>query len=216
MCIAYVAMADDEPRAPNATLSFNIREQPLVTALQAYSAASGVQVLYESELALGRRAAAVDGEFTREAALKALLGDSDLVVRYTRQDAITLVDPSAARFDAPPPSALGAPDMALDTLHVRTPTRTADRNALAEFVTVLQQDIQDALKKSPRTGSGSYRIGVDLWVDPSRTIRRTDIFRPTGDPERDVAVAAALQGLVIRQAAPADTPQPVRVMVSVR
>jgi hypothetical protein len=210
-------VADEVDRFGSATLNFNIPEQPLASALQAYTAISGVAVLYASGMETDRRSASVDGEYTREAALKTLLGNSGLVPRYARADAIALVDPSAPSVEDPPRSPLGKADMALDMLHVPGATNSApDRVALADYIEAIQKDLQGALKKSGTTRDGNYRVGLDLWVDPARTIRRTEVFRSTGSPERDAAVANVLQGVVLRQPAPARTPQPVRVMIVVR
>lgn len=213
--LVFAALASDASRPDSATLRFQIPEQSLVTALQAYSSVSGVAVLYESGVVSGQRSVVVDGEYTRAGALKVLLGKTDLVARYARADAITLADPMAASPDTPPEMLFGSVDMVLDTLHVSSAASGPDRNALADYIGTIQKDIQRALK-TKSTRSTSYRVGLDLWVDPSRTVRRTEVFRSTGDLERDVAISAALQGLVFRQPAPARTPQPVRVMIDVR
>ena len=214
-CLVQVA-ADEADRFGSATVEFHIPEQPLASALQAFSAASGVAVLYASGAESGLRSAPLDGEYSREAALKILLGDSGLVARYARSDAIALVDPAAPNPYAPPDEALLGADMSLDTLHVAGATQGPDRNELSDYIGAIQQDLQKALKTNGATRDGSYRVGVDLWVDPSRTVRRTEVFRSTGNPGRDTAVASVLQGVVIRRPAPAHTPQPVRVMIVVR
>lgn len=215
--LAAVALADPDTQALSPTLAFDIPEQPLVTALQAYSAVSGVAVLYESGLEGSQHSVAVAGEFTREAALRALLGNTDLLLRYSRADAVTLSDPSIAAPDEPPGVLPAAADLALDTLHVAgASNRAPDRTALANYVIAIQRDIQDALRNSPAArGGGGYRVGVDLWVDASRAVERTQVFRSTGDPDRDIAIVSALQGLTFRQSPPDDTPQPVRVMIVV-
>lgn len=211
------AAASDDSAADSAPkLTFHIPEQPLVMALQVYSAISGVHVLYESGVELGLHSAAVDGEFTREAALQALLSDSNLVVRYARSDSAALVNPAAVAVDEPPSSIAGVTEMVLDTLHVTTSQAGPDRNALTDYIGAIQQDLQQALRKDGKAKSGSYRVGVDLWVDQSRVIRKTEVFRSTGDRGRDMAIAEALQGVVIRQDAPERTPQPVRVVIVVR
>lgn len=212
-------VAEEADRFGSATLNFSIPEQPLASALQAYSATSGVAVLYASGMETDLRSAALNGEFTREEALRKLLGASGLVPRYARSDAIALINPSAPVLnpEQPPASPLDKPDMALDMLHVPGATNTApDRGALTEYIEAIQKDLQVALKKSGSTRDGNYRVGVDLWVDPAKTIRRTEVFRSTGNPDRDAAVATVLQGMVLRQPAPARTPQPVRVMIVVR
>jgi hypothetical protein len=216
VCGFLQVAADERDRFGTATVEFHIPEQPLSSALQAFSAASGVAVLYASGAESGLRSAPLDGEYSREAALKILLGNSGLVARYARADAIALVDPTAPNPDAPPDSALPNTDMSLDTLHVAGAARGPDREELSDYIGAIQQDLQKALKTNGTTRDGSYRVGVDLWVDSSRTVRRTEVFRSTGNPGRDTAVASVLQGVVIRRPAPANTPQPVRVMIVVR
>jgi hypothetical protein len=107
-------------------------------------------------------------------------------------------------------------DLSLETLQVRSSAESADDNALAEYANILQSNIQAALRKNEKTRSGQYRFGVKLWIDSSRIIQRIQLFQSTGDRERDASVAEVLQGLVISRAAPANTPLPVRVVVTVR
>jgi hypothetical protein len=197
-------------------LNFNIPEQPLAAALQAYSAVSGVAVLYSSGLEAGRRSAEVKGVFTREAALRNLLGGSDLVVKYARADAVSLLDPATDHPDEPSATALPRADLALNTLHVTKKMSSGpDPAALTTYIVAIQRDIQEALQRSSLASSGNYRVGLQLWVDELRTVRRMEVVRSTGDTRRDGVIASSLQGLVLRQDAPARTPQPVSVMIVV-
>jgi hypothetical protein len=201
--------------------TFHIPGQPLDSALQAYSQASGVQVLYESELAAGRRSAPVDGELTPEAALRALLVGTDLLVQYTSANAITLSCWSddrdgIAESDRPPAHPLANIDLTLDTLQVAVSADAADAARLRAFGEAVQSDIQGALKKNATTRSGNYRVAVKLWIDASQTIQRTELLQSTGDRQRDIAVSGALHGLVVSRAAPPNMPQPVRVVIVVK
>src|ERR1700737_4775934 len=54
-------------------MEFHIPAQPLASALQAYGQRTGIQVLYESNSAVGRSSAAVNGNFKPDAALDLLL-----------------------------------------------------------------------------------------------------------------------------------------------
>lgn len=212
----YTAEAEDRQVAKAGELiAFDIPRQSLAGALQAYGQATGIQVLYESNSALGRTSAAVEGRFTADAALSLLLNETELKVRYIRPDAITLALPAAEGVSyAPPVNSPAASSLSLGTLRVR---RSNDDAALQQdFSQKLQMDIQNALRKNPRTRDGSYRAVLDLWIDPARMIERTELLRSTGDRERDAAVAATLRGVTVSRPTPANTPQPVRIVIVVR
>jgi TonB C terminal len=211
----YTAEAEDRQVARAGELiAFDIPRQSLAGALQAYGQATGIQVLYESNSAVGRASAAVEGKFTADAALHLLLKETELKVRYIRPDAITLALPSAEGVNyALPATPLASSSLSLGTLRVRG-TRD-DTAGLQDFSQRLQMDIQNALRKNPRTRDGSYRAVLDLWIDPARMIERTELLRSTGDRDRDVAVAAALRGVTVSRP-PANTPQPVRVVIVVK
>jgi hypothetical protein len=225
LTLAYAALAmagicvvgAEERRAVDAVapMTFHIPVQPLANALQAFGQRTGIQVLYESNSAAGRWSGAVDGDFTPDAALNLLLTGTDLRARYSRPDAITLALPFADA-DAPPAAPLVTADLSLGTLRVRGSNNGDDTARLHEYSESVQADIQKALQKNAKTRAGNYRAVLDLWIDPSRAIQRTELFRSTGDQERDVAVAAALHGLAISRPAPANTPQPVRVVIVVQ
>jgi hypothetical protein len=214
--IAAMARADDnQPVKAGVAIEFHIPAQPLASALQAFGQQTGVQVLYESNSALGLESAAVEGRLPPDAALAQLLKGTDLRVRYVRPDVITLALPSFEK-EAPPASPLATADLSLGTLRVRNAGEGDDQARMRDYNEVVQNDIQSALRRNARTRSGSYRAVLDLWVDPSRTIRRTELSQSTGDSARDTAVMDALQGIVISRPAPANTPQPVRIVIVVR
>lgn len=212
--IATIAARDDV--AQFAPMRFSIPVQPLTGALQAYSRATGVQLLYESGATGDRMSPPVDGEFTRDAALRMLIADTDLTIRYTRANSITLVQASSDP-DAPPDAVFGAQaDLALDTLLVRRPRPGSDPSQLRAYSGVIQSDIQHALRKDAKTRNGAYSAGIKLWIDNPRTVRKTELFRSSGDQERDETIARVLDGMQVSQAPPANTPQPVMVMITVR
>jgi TonB family protein len=208
------AVAAADPR-----ISFAIPAQPLVTALEAYSAASGLQVLYDSRLAAGRRSRAVDGMLTPDVALHALLAGTDLIVRYTASHDVIIAAPSAARAaDAATPMR-DAPVLALDTLHVRAPTDAAAAPARASYRAyggVIQTAVQGALYRKAETRSGGYKVGMNLWVDASGAVRRAELLGSTGDAKRDAAVLDAVGEIATRRPPPDDLPQPISVQVEVR
>jgi hypothetical protein len=213
----YAASAGEAtpPAASRTPVAFHIPAQPLAAALQTYGEAAGVQVLYESNSAVGRTSAAVDGTFTPEQALTVLLNGTELKVQYIRPDTITLALRSAAP-DALSGGRPSAAELSLGTLRVRATGEADDSRQLHDYSDGLQADIQKVLQKNAATRGGNYRATLDLWIDQLRTVQRIDLVRSTGSESRDIAVAAALRGITISRPTPAGTPQPVRVVIVVR
>lgn len=196
---------------------FQIPAQPLIEALQAYSQQSGVQVMFETASAAGYKSVAVQGEFMPAAALRLLLSDTALRIRYSRTTAITLAPASAPDPDAPPAMPLASADFTLDTLHVSGPGDNTNRNELGEFIGTVQADIQNALKRFGRNRSGDFRIGVRLWIVPSsRTVEKAELDGSTGDFNRDSRIAEVLRGLTLSQRAPASARSPIHFMVTIQ
>ncbi|MBR0869797.1 energy transducer TonB [Bradyrhizobium tropiciagri] len=212
--ICAAAAQQREVAAASPPVEFHIPAQPLASALQAYGQQAGIQVLYESGSASGRKSMPVDGKLLPEDALHALLAGTDLRVQYIRRDAITLAL-RTSQPDHPPASPLASADLSLGTLQVRATSDGDDGSALHDYSESLQTDIQKALQKHAGTRGGSYRLILDLWIDSSRTILRTQLLRSTGDQDRDAAVATALRGLTVSRATPANAPQPVRIAIRV-
>jgi hypothetical protein len=196
-------------------MPFHIPAQPLASALQAYGQKAGVQILYESNSAAGRTSVAVEGDFTREDALKRLLAGTRLEIQYTGPHALILALPSAGS-DQPPPSPFATPDLLLGELHVRANNDSDDADQFHDYADSIKNDVQRALHNNARTRGGDYRATLDLWIDPSRMVKRTALLGSTGDQDRDAAVAAALRGLAISRPTPANLPQPVRVVIMVK
>jgi Secretin and TonB N terminus short domain len=217
LAIAAVCTAAAQERravASSRPMAVHIPAQSLVNALQAYGEQTGVQVLYESRSAAGQRSAAVEGTFTPEEALNLLLKGTELKVRYTRPDAITLELPHSEK-ELPPESPFTKPDLSLGTLRVRA-SSDDENDGLRDYSESVETDVQKALKKNAKTSTGSYRVVLDLWIASSRTIERAKLHQSTGDPDRDAAVAAAVRGVMISRPAPVNMPQPVRVAIVVR
>lgn len=76
--------------AEQAALPFDIPAQALSTALTRFSAVTGLQVLYEGDLAEGVKSAELKGEYTAEQALQKLLQGSGLHYRFSNSRTVTL------------------------------------------------------------------------------------------------------------------------------
>jgi hypothetical protein len=207
---------EDKVASVGRPIAFYIPAQSLAGALQAYGQTTGIQVLYESNSAIGRMSTGVEGTYAADVALNLLLTGTELKVRYIRPDAITLALPNEERVGyAPAAAPLAASDLSLGRLRVRRTADGDDAARLQDYSQRVQMDIQNALRKNARTRDGNYRAVLDIWIDPARMIERTELFRSTGDRERDAAVTTTLRGLTISRPAPANTPQPVRVGIAV-
>jgi hypothetical protein len=209
-----VAYGEEGKTTAAGILTFHIPSQRLIDALQIYSEQAGVQVMFETASAAGYSSTPVEGEFTPDAALRTLLADTDLRIRYSRSSAVTLAPASAQDPDLPPDRPLASTDLALDTLRVTGTGDSIDRNRLGEYVGAVQSDIQKVLKKR-LNGRADYRFGVKLWVTPSRTVERAELDGSTGDHTRDSTILDTLRGLTLSQQAPPNTPRPIRFMISV-
>ncbi|MTD92732.1 energy transducer TonB [Hyphomicrobium sp. xq] len=204
------------PPVDTTVVNFRIPSQPLASALEGYARACGIEVLYESSVVEGKLSLPLEGEYTPEMALQMLLSGTELRVRYARKNAITLsAHVPEDEANLPPATALEEADLSLDTLKV-SGGDTADAFRLREFGTVIQLEIERALRQNEKTRSGNYRVNVSLWVDASRKIRRVTLAQSTGDVERDASIPIALEGLTLTRAPPANAPQPVQLVISVR
>jgi iron complex outermembrane receptor protein len=81
--------------ADSQTVPFNIPAQPLDGALTRFSTATGLQVLYEGDIAGNVQAPALNGNYTPEAALRQLTRNTGLSYRYSDARTVTLVKNTA-------------------------------------------------------------------------------------------------------------------------
>jgi len=152
---------------------FDIPAQPLTTALEAFSAASGYQVLMSSHGAPTRHSEAVQGIFPPKAVLEILIAGTGLIVRFTGEKAVVLLpDPRV-------PSTRGA---------TRSPP-----GAEEGYDAALQDAVLGTLCRSAVTRPGSYRAALDLWVAASGQIERAELLSSTGNRDRDSSIVAALR-----------------------
>jgi len=216
ICVGMSIAFGEEKTSSIGLVSFHIPAQPLIDALHVYSKQTGVQLMFETASAAGYRSEPVEGEFTAEVALRTLLADTELRIRYSRSNAVTLAPASAPNPDEPPGQPLLSADMALETLHVSGTADAVDHGRLGEYLGVVQSDIQKALKRVSRNGRGDYRVAVKLWVtSSSRNVERAELDGSTGDRDRDSTIADALRSMTLSQQSPPNTPRPIRFMISI-
>lgn len=181
--------------ASEAPVYFDIPTQPLTTALEAFGAASGYQVLMSSHGALARHSEKIQGAFPPKAALERLIAATGLIARFTGEKAVVL---------------LPNPDLAQARRAPRPPSG-AEQN----YVAALQDAVLGALCQSAITRPGSYRAALDLWIDAGGRLERAELLSSTGNKERDSRIVAALRTVsLISPTHPLD--QPVTVLLTMR
>ncbi|MEI9992996.1 MAG: hypothetical protein WDM91_00265 [Rhizomicrobium sp.] len=188
---------------------FAIRAQPLDTALDAFGAATGIQIFYGSTLTAKRTSPGVRGVFTPSRALQILLAGTNLAPMTTGPDAITLVfSPQASMFAAAPLA--NAPVLSLEALHVDAPPRDNFRL----YATTVQYAILGVLQREDALKTRSYRADINVWLSPSGRVQHLDVQVSDGDSGVDTALLQLVRRVVVGRAPPFDLPQPVHVRIS--
>jgi len=172
-------------------IAFEIPAQPLDAALDAFSAASSIQVFYENSLTEGRRSTEVKGKFAPQTALRLLLFKSGLTARMIAPSTISIAKPQAAE----------TPDAA---------ERQAKRSYLPAYG-LMQAGIMKALCGHAATRPDDYRIVLQYLLSASGRVEHLKLIRSSGDGNRDVAIIGALQDIVLLP--PGEMPQPVTIAI---
>lgn len=180
---------------PAKPIVFDLPAQPLASALESYSIASGWQVIYNASLAIGRRSNDVKGDFTPDAALRRLLAGTGLIPRFKAADGVLLV---------PDPAATLAPDEIADNIDP----------SLRDYYGRIQTGLKRAFCASPQIRAGSYRISFGFWIGSSGTVTRMALLGSTGRADIDESFDRAVRSLSVGAAPPAGFTQPVVLLVT--
>lgn len=187
---ALVADRDAAAHPSSARISFDMEIQPLDSALEAFGAATGQSVIYNSELTEGRMSRPVKGIHTPRAALELLIEGTGLKVRYTAEDALVLVRGSA-----------------------ETGNGNAPAGEQQRYRGLVQAKIGEAFCADERLAAGDRRIAFRLWIDASGSVERTELLDSTGDARFDAAVVDSLRRISIGRSLPAGMAQPFTLLV---
>jgi hypothetical protein len=198
-CVAEIFQADVSQDVSDAAMadertSFDIPAQALMTALRAYSEQTGVAVLFDDSLVRNRRSLGVTGTYSAPDALQRLLDGTGLAAHYASTKAFTLMPdqaPAAAANDS---------------------NDGADTVASEHFAGRLQASLVRSLCSSERTHPGRYRLAMQLWLDATGAVTRTQLLSSTGNAARDTQIETLAAGLVVGEM-PADMPQPITILL---
>ncbi len=178
--LAGAAFAQSNDVAP---IDFDIPTQSLVSALDAYSAKTGIIAVYDGRLAGGRLSGSVRGRFTPSAALGLLLAATGLTAQYTSKDALVLLPASKEEAAiVTTPSSIGRTALA----RMRT-TEEQQYSGLVQFA------IARILCTENDTRPGDYRLAMNFRIGPSGEITGVKLLGSTGDQQRDAAILRALE-----------------------
>ncbi len=175
--LAPPAVADDVAMA---TAEFVIATQNLDSALKAYADQSSLQVVYSSELVEGRSTPGVEGRFTAEQAMAALLESTGLEYRFNGRDTMAVGDYAAEAVEAEATEAQPEPE----------PQQVEEAEEAADDAEEAADDEPDAGEEAfadaiTVTGSNIPRIEQESAL-PLSTIDAEDVYL------REPATAAEL------------------------
>jgi hypothetical protein len=182
-------------------IRFDIPQQSLASALESYSATTGVVGLYRAQLAVGRMSKPVAGHYAPEMALALMLNESGLKAQYASADAFTLV-----------PARDGAQASRSVASVARAGIAQQD-DVQRDYSALLQERISAALCASGATRPGDYRIALSFRVGSTGEIEQFNLLGSSGDRNRDDAIANALRTLAIGRQAPPHMSQPFTMVV---
>ncbi len=189
-----MAVEGDGSVVPNGPMTFDLPVQPLVSALESYSVASGWQVIYDADLATGRRSARVKGTFAPDIALRMLLAGTGLTAQYMAADGVMLVpDPTATAVRQQMPG---------DAISL-----------FRGYYGQIQMGLKRAFCADRQIRSGSYRIALGFWIGSSGAVTRAMALGSTGKADIDEAFNRAVHTLSVGDPPPAGFSQPIVILV---
>lgn len=191
--------------------TYNIQAGSLPTALDDFSAASGVQVLYDGTLASGRVSSPVRGQMNADTALGELLQGTGLAAVFTRDgNVIIVLSPDAVKVLYTPPPATSARE--LGAIHVDVPKIALTGGV---YATLVQYELQRVLRSKPDLLVGRYQAQVRIWVDASGVVQRSQLVASNANTRCQEGLIELLKHMSVGQPPPPDLPQPVSIHVAV-
>lgn len=186
--VIVVAWFGAHASAQEAAITFDIAAQPLASALEQYSALTGKDLLYNSNLASGRMSKGVRGAMSADAALAVLLHDTGLAAFRHASGSILL---------SPTPVAL----------------ETSVSPVVASYYGRIQAGLRAALCRESLARPGRYRIAMRLSIDGGGHLTRYEQFGSGGSAEVDEAIQRAVSQLGFGAAPPEGLRQPIVIVI---
>jgi TonB family protein len=95
-------------------------------------------------------------------------------------------------------------------------TRSGPGDMERWYAGVIVGDLEKALQRDERTRRRSYRVVIQVWLDGSGGVTRTQLVSSSGDAEQDRAILAVVDEHVFREPLPAGARQPIQIRLGGR
>ncbi|MGF6347156.1 STN domain-containing protein [Variovorax sp. W2I14] len=191
-------------QAPTERIDFDIPVQRLGDAIDAYSAATRMDVLIDGRHAQ-RLSNAVKGQLSPWEAMELMLAGTGLQARLANATSV-VIQPLRLAGEAAQPAAAEAAGMEEsgfnggEVLH-------------QSYAAQVQQALRGTLCGSAQTRPGSYRLALRLRLDARGAVESFRLLSTTGEPARDAEVQRKVRTLSVGSAPPPSLPQPLVVLL---
>jgi protein TonB len=82
---------------------------------------------------------------------------------------------------------------------------------------LVKDRIQDAVSKVKKLREADYRVMVNVWIGPGGAVTRAELVDSTGNADLDNELRNVLRNLPpLREGAPSDMPQPMKLRITAR
>ncbi|WP_219209282.1 secretin and TonB N-terminal domain-containing protein [Variovorax boronicumulans] len=186
------ASSPSRPQVPRVgDIAFDLPAQPLPEALEAFGAMTGWSGFYQADTVAGRRAPALAGRYTPEAALRLLLEGSGLAAHLTAPEAFVI------EALAPVPIAEAVAAVPRD----------------AAYDGLLQSRVREIFCRDARTAPAGWRVALSFHVDGQGRVERPMLLDSTGDAARDGAILQAMREVHVGRPPAGDAAQPFVMLI---
>jgi periplasmic protein TonB len=87
----------------------------------------------------------------------------------------------------------------------------------AWYGAIVKERIQEAISRDKKLQGTGYRVMVNVWVNASGSVTRVELIDSTNNAELDSALKLAVRNLPpLREGAPGDMPQPIKLRITAR
>ena len=87
----------------------------------------------------------------------------------------------------------------------------------AWYGALIKERIQETVSREKKLREADFRIMVNVWINASGAVTRAELLDSTGNADLDSALKVALRNLPpLREGAPGDMPQPIKLRITAR